>query len=828
MEKEMNDVSLPLEEDGNSSQAASPGLLDRVMSILAPREVNERVAWEREYVCNTHDLGYELMREDGVCKLRDGEYARIVSFEDINYQGALRQVQADIHQHLVELVNSFDVDAGFQWYIETKRYGKQEFNAEMHYKDVPGDDLFNDLRHEQNMILENQISESAYNVRRALYLVIRIQAPNMSKAKNLLDRMISTVEQKLSDIGSECRALSGREWLEVLNHVTNPDDPSGIVSYDDLLAMPGTSTLDLIAPADLTKTKTGFSYGEHFGQVLYLQKFSNSVRDDFLSAIAELPQNTSVSLHVTPIDQADAIELVEGQLLNIKQEKRNYIISHPKTAMLDDEMLPGSLGDNLKAARETRDDLVHYDQKFFAMTIVVLCYDKDPIALESYIEEVKKLGRKFTCRFANFPRQIDGLKACLPLANNESLPERKVMSDALANFVPFTSDELVQSGGMYMGINNISKNHIFYNRKTAIAPNGFILGKPGRGKSFTAKGQIMWTLLTNPDDKVIVLDPEGEYGALCGLLNGTHIKLSSSSDTHVNIFDINENYSDDENSHGDPLELKTDFILSVVNQMAKGLTSLQESIVDRTVAQVYQPYFDSKDKDDIPTLQDFYEALKAQPEEEAVTLATTIERYISGSMRIFNHKTTDDVDMSNRFIVFDIKDLPQNLKALGLLIVLDQTWNFISSGRDSGSSTWFFVDELQLLLDDEGAIEYFDKLYTRSRKWGAIPTGITQNVTRLLATKQTSLMVQNSDYLIILGQSSRDADALAEILELSKNQTNAIKTASVGSGLLIAEKKVIPYTYEVPKELNGVPTKIYRALTTKLTDLFDEAGNKVA
>lgn len=826
METEIEDIEITQAPPAPTPKKST--ILDKIFGSLNPSEGNERLAWEREMNCDTHDLGYELMREDGVCKLRDGVYARIVRFEDVNYQGAQKQIQADIHQHLTELINSFDVDAGFQWYIETRRYGKAEFNAEMHYKDVPGDDLFNDLRHEQNMILENQISESSYNVRRSLYLVIRIAAPNMSKAKNLLDRMISTAEQKFSDIGSSCTALTGREWLELINHVTNPEDTSGVVSYDDLLAMPGTSTLDLVAPPDLTKAKTGFSYGEHFGQVLYLQKYSNSVRDDFLSAIAELPQNTCVSLHVSPIDQADAIELVEGQLLNVKQEKRNYIVAHPKTAMLDDEMLPGSLGDMLKAARETRDDLVHYDQKFFAMTIVVMCYDKDPLLLESYIEEVKKLGRKFTCRFANFPRQIDGLKACLPLANNESLPERKVMSDALANFVPFTSDELVQPGGMYMGINNVSKNHMFYNRKTAVAPNGFILGKPGRGKSFTAKGQIMWTLLTNPEDRVIVLDPEGEYGALCELLNGTMIKLSSASETHVNIFDINENYSDDENSHADPLELKTDFILSVVNQMAKGLTSLQESIVDRTVAQIYQPYFESKEPEDIPTLQDFYETLKNQPEDEAVELATTIERYISGSMRIFNHKTTDDVDMTNRFIVFDIKDLPQNLKALGLLIVLDQTWNFISSGRSSGSSTWFFVDELQLLLDDEGAIEYFDKLYTRSRKWGAIPTGITQNVTRLLSTKQTSLMVQNSDYLIILGQSSRDAEALAEILELSKNQTNAIKTASPGSGLLIAEKKVIPYTYVVPKELNGTPTKMYQALTTKLTDLFDADGNPIS
>lgn len=816
----------------HNEEASKPkkGLLSRLMSFIFgdPSEDNERVRWERESTCDTHDLGFELMREDGICRIAEGVYGTCIQFEDVNYQGARRPIQEEIHTNLVELINSFDVESGFQWFISTRRISKAEFSKDMHYEDVPGEDTFNELRHEQNMILENKISESSYNVRRELYLVLRCETTNMNKAKDVLGRMLNEVEQQFSNIGSDYRVLDGREWLEVINHITNPDDTDGLISYNDLLAMPGTSTIDLIAPPDITKTKTGISYGDYFAKCLYLQKYSNSIRDDFISQIAELPQNTTVSIHVNPIDQADAIELVEGQLLNLKQEKRNYIASHPQTALFDDEMLPGSLGDNLAAANATRDDLLHYNQKFFEISLCVMVYDRDPYALSLAVEEVMKIGRKFTCRFSNLPRQVDGFKSCLPLAHNANLPTRKIMSDALANYVPFTADELIQPGGQYMGQNKLSKNHIFYDRRHAVAPNGFILGKPGRGKSVTAKNQILWALLADPEARVVVLDPEGEYGRLCQMLGGLYLKIDSSSRTFVNPFDITESYSDTEESKADPLEIKTDFIISIIRQMAKNISSLQESIVDRVVGIIYSKYFETHDKNDIPTLQDFYDELVRQPEAEANALAVTIERYITGSMRLFNHKTTDDVDLNNRLVVFDIRDLPKNLKALGLLIVLDQTWNFITSGRSKGAATWFFVDELQLLLNDQGSVDYFDSLYTRSRKWGAIPTGITQNVERLLAIDKTRYMVSNSDFLVILGQSRNDAEALSNLLKLSDSQMANITGAKVAEGLLIADKKIIPYRNEIPKELNGKKTLIYQAVTTKLSDLFEDESDNVA
>lgn len=827
---QQTDLDIEGSEDGQSPQAKVDGkqsLIGRALGFLGLGEedggADPRVTFERGKGDVTGKLGFELMREDGVCRIRKGVYARCMRFEDVNYQAARRETQMEIVKRLQDLCNGADVGEGFQWYISVRRISKREFADEMHYEDVPGEDIFNDLRHEQNAILENQIADGAFNVERELYLVVRAEAPNMGKAKRDLDRICSEMERHLFDIGSQVHMLDGREWLELINRKTNPDEPDGTISYEDLLAQPGSSTLDLVAPPYLAKSSSMFMIGEHYAQVLYVQKYSNSVRDDFISQIAELPYNLSVSVHVTALDQTDSIDLVETRLMDLKQEKRNFVLAHPATAMLDDEMLPGSLGDNIVDCKEQRDDLAG-GQKMFVVKIAVLCHDRSLSELEQAVESVKSVGRRVRYRISPYARQIEGYRACLPVANDDMPQERNINTAALANFVPFTSDELRQPGGQYMGQNILSKNHIFYDRKNAIAPNGFILGKPGRGKSVTAKNTIMWTLLTDPTARVIVLDPEGEYEVICQLLGGQYIYVDAASETYINPMDITEGYSDDDAGHVDPLTLKTDFIISMIKQMARGLTSQEETLVDRSVGQIYSKWFETGDAADMPTLQDLYDSLKSQPEEAAHQLALTIERYIEGSMKIFNHRS--NVDLDNRFVVFGTKNLGKNLSSLGLLILLDQTWNVITQGRQDGSRTWFFVDELQLILDNPEAVRYFDNLWSRARKWYAIPTGITQNVDRLMSNEHTKMMVANSDFLVILGQSHNDAETLAVNLALSDQQFGIIRHAGVGEGLLIADGKVIPFKNEIPKELKGVPTKTYRALTTKPEDLEEmrEAG----
>lgn len=780
----------------------------------------QRMAYERAPGTIKDELGFELMREDGLCRVSKGVYARCIAFDDINYQGARYDSQLEIHGQLMELVNEFDADTAFQWFMATRVISDGEFRESMHYEDVPGEDVLNEFRREQNAILENSIAESTFNAVRTLHVVISVNETCMAKAAPALDRICASVERRLADIDCAPRMLDGREWLEVANRLLNPSDPEGMVSYGDLLAHPGTTTLDLIAPSCLRKTKRGLMVGERHAKVLYVQKYSSTVRDDFLSQMAELSQDTAISVHVTPLDQADSLELVETQLMNLKHEKRNYVLSHPQTAMFDNEMLPGSLGDSITSCVQTRDDMVNGNQKLFMVTIAVMCQADTADGLEHAVEAVQQVARAFTYRLAPAPNQIDALKTCLPFANCSILQERQMPTDPLANLVPFTADELYHAGGQYMGRNMLSKRHIFYDRAHAIAPNGFILGKPGRGKSVTAKNSILWTLMTDPEARVIVLDPEGEYGVLCRELGGQWVKVGAASETHINPLDLSLGYSsEDATTISDPLPLKCDFIVSMVRQMVGSVSSMEETLIDRVAAEIYQPFLASGDPADMPVLTDLYAGLKRQPESQAAALATTIERYVTGTMSVFNHRT--NVDMDSRLIVFDTKELGSNLAPLSLLILLDQAWNTITQGRASGHNTWFYVDELQLIMDNPQACAYFDTLYSRSRKWFAIPTGITQNVTRLLANPNMRLMVQNSDFLMILGQSFQDAQALAEALSLSDTQFRQIRSAGVGEGLLVAERKVIPYRNIIPKEIKGKPTKIYRLMTTKPQDIVE-------
>lgn len=802
------------------------GLLDRLRRRLGlpvePDDPDEsRATFVRPAGTVAEDLGFELMRQDGLARIESGVYARCVRMEDVNYQGARMETQLEIHQQLLELVNEFDATARFQWFANTRLIGREEFSEEMRYKEVPGDDVLNDFRRELNTILEDTIADTSYNVKRELYLVVAVEADCMSKAAPSLDRLVSAVQRRLTDIGSANRVLDGQEWLRAVNRVTNPDDPERMVSYSDLAAHPGARSIDLVCPPFVRKERDGFQMGDYHYRCIYLSKYSNTVRDDFLSQIADLPQNMTISLHVQPLDQADSIDLVETQLLNLKQEKRNYVMQHPQTAMFDDEMLPGTLGDNITTCIQTRDDMVHGNQKHFLLTFVVMCYDKDPDVADASVEAVRQTARAFTCRFDTCSFPIEALKSCLPVANRSIPQERRISSDPLANFVPFASDELYQPGGMYIGRNLQSHRHIFCDRATMTAPNGMILGMPGRGKSFIGKGMICYTLITDRRARVLVLDPEGEFGAFCRALGsdlGEYVKISATSGNHINPLDLSLGYSsEDADTISDPLPFKVDFVISMVSQMAGAITSLEATLVDRACRAIYQRYLETGDPDDMPILEDLYNALVEQPEPQAKHLATTIERYVSGSMSVFNHRT--NVDISKRLVVFDTKDLGANLSALSLLILLDQTWNIITRGRTEGKNTWFFVDELQLILDNEHARKYFDTLYSRARKWGAIPTGITQNVTRLLAVPETRLMVQNSDFLMIMGQSYNDARALAETLSLSDSQFNIIRNATVGQGLLVAEQKVVPFENIVPKELNGKPTKLYKLFTTKLSDL---------
>ncbi|MBO6302531.1 MAG: ATP-binding protein, partial [Ruminiclostridium sp.] len=388
--------------------------------------------------------------------------------------------------------------------------------------------------------------------------------------------------------------------------------------------------------------------------------------------------------------------------------------------------------------------------------------------------------------------------------------KRGLTTSSTAIFVPFTTQELFQGGeALYYGLNALSNNMILCDRKQLKNPNGLILGTPGSGKSFSAKREIANAFLTTRDD-IIICDPEAEYFPLVERLNGQVIKISPTSSQFINPLDINLNYSDEDN----PLALKSDFILSMCELIVggkNGLEPIEKTIIDRCVRMVYREYLNSPDTVEMPILQDLYELILKQTEPEAQRIATALEMYVTGSLNVFNHRT--NVDLNNRLICFDIKELGKQLKKLGMLVVQDAVWNRVTVNRAEHKSTRYYIDEFHLLLKEEQTAAYSCEIWKRFRKWGGIPTGLTQNVKDLLASREIENIFENSDFIYMLNQAGGDRQILAKQLNISPHQLSYVTNSGAGEGLIFFGNIIIPFVDKFPKD-----TELYRIMSTRLEE----------
>ena len=787
------------------------------MKRLLPTEDYPGTLVLRADKCTQDALGYELLCEDGTVKLQQGVYSRVVEFQDASFQAARESEQRDIYENWSELLNTFDNTVHLQVKILCRIIDRDAFRADTFLPPVEGDYAGNRFRRDINQIIESKVAETQQNVERRRLFIVTVEAPTREQASPQLARATEQVMRSLKNMGISSEEVRGNELLRIIDSITNPRDPRGFVSFDDLKVTDdrgtsaiqlGYTTKDLVAPADLTKVDdTHISWNGVTGQALYLQKWAGSVRSDMISSLAELPINQVITLDMTSWEQSRAIETIESMNTDLKVQKSDYVLKHSQTMYITDEMLPTNLQDAMENARDLRDDLVSRDQKMWSLTCTTMTWADSLEECDENSGAIQDVFRRFTCRAVPLVKlQRQGFAAMLPTGRCDIPYVRNLTTAPLAALVPFTSVELMERGGMWMGQNQTSKNFIFYNRRDAVAPNGFILGKPGRGKSVTAKNTILWTLLTDPTAEVIVLDPEREYINVAREMDGEVVQISGDSHTYINPFDL-------ELVEGEqPLAMKVDAIMSMVEMMAKNLSPMQKTLVDRCVSRIYDRYFATHDQRDIPTLIDFYNMLNQQPEPEGRMLAVTIERYVTGQASLFNHPT--NVNTHKRFVVYDIRDCADNMKGLALLILLDQTWNRIVRNRERHVRTWVFIDEMQLLFEND-AISYFDQLWTRSRKYGAIPTGITQNIERIINNEKSRLMLANSDFLVLLGQSASDAAALGEVIKLSERQVAMMRNAGPGEGLLVAGGKIIPFENRIPTD-----SAIYRMVTTKLDDLI--------
>ena len=752
------------------------------------------------------------MFQDGICEVETGLYSKCIKISDINYRIADRDEKVSTFTKYSEVLNYCDPSVFLQISIINRRIDKELFEKTM-LCELTGDEL-DKHRIEMNSMLESKALEGDNGMLREKYVTFSTYASTYQTAIPALERLETDISDLFKTVGCEIKKMSGHERLLLIHDINYPDAKLPW-TYENLV-YDSLTTKDAVAPTsyNFKDNKSQFEMGDITGQVLYVKDLPADLADDLISVISDLPIDLTITLHINSEEQDKAFSLVKQKISFMEQQK----IDEQKKAQkagYDVDMIPYELKYSLAEAQELLDDLQNKNQRMFKLTVLIYTFSNDYDTLLENVYRIMATARKKNCKIAKLDYlQEEGINSTYPIGKNHMPIQRTLTTASTAIFIPFTTQELFQKGGNYYGMNSLSGKPIFFDRKTLKTPTGMILGTPGSGKSFAGKREIENILLTDPNSEVIVIDPEREFTLLAEGFDGVVVNISASSEQHINPMDITMDYSGEK----EPLTLKSDFILTICELLIggrEGLSGAQRSIISRACMITYQPYFSNSKKNKMPTLKDFYNTIKQQPEPEAQAIALDLELYIEGTLSTFAFPT--NVDTQKRFIVFDVRDLGKQLRTFGMLVVLDQIWNRITLNRAEGKRTWIFIDEIQLLFQNDQSANFIMEmfaLWARARKWGAIPTGITQNVETLLLSDLARRMLSNSEFIMMLNQSASDRYELADLLKISPEQLKYVTNSEPGHGLLRAGSALVPFKDDFPKNTN-----LYRMMTTKIEEV---------
>lgn len=751
-------------------------------------------------------IAYKEMARDGICRVKDKCYSKTIRFSDINYQLAQNEDKNAIFENWCDFLNYFDSSIHFQLSFINHKSSMKEFEKVVRIR--PANDDFDEIRMEYAQMLKRQLAKGNNGLVKSKYITFSIEADSIREAKPKLERIESDILNNFKILGVPAVSLNGTERLQILYETFNPEETSDFrFDYDSMLRT-GLTTKDYVAPTSFVfKDGKTFQMGNTLGAVSFLQILAPELTDKMLAEFLDMDKNLIVNLHVQSVDQLKAIKLVKSKVTDINRMK----IEEQKKAVrsgYDMDIIPSDLNTYGGEAKRLLEDLQSRNERMFLVTVLFLNTARTKQELDNAVLQTAGIAQKYNCMLRRLDyQQEEGLMSSVPLGVNHIPIRRALTTTSTAIFVPFTTQELFMEGeSLYYGLNALSNNMIMVDRKKLKNPNGLILGTPGSGKSFAAKREITNAFFVTQDD-IIIGDPEGEYYPLVHALGGQVIHISPTSKDYINPMDINMDYSDDDN----PLGVKSDFILSLCELIMgsrNGIEAEEKSVIDRCLPLVYQKYFSDPIPENMPVLGDLYNCLRAQKEPQAQRIATALEIYVNGSLNVFNHRT--NVELNNRIVCFDIKELGKQLKKLGMLVVQDQVWNRVTINRGSRKSTRYYIDEFHLLLKEEQTAAYSVEIWKRFRKWGGIPTGITQNIKDLLASREIENIFENSDFILMLNQAAGDRQILAKQLNISPYQLSYVTNSGEGEGLLFYGSTIIPFKDKFDKSL-----KLYSLMTTK-------------
>ena len=759
-------------------------------------------------------IPYVRMLPDGVCQLPGGLYTKTVEYEDINYSVASTEDQTAIFSGWSSFLNYFDSSLPFQLsFINRRSHSRSRYKV-----NIPqAEDDFNSVRAEFTGMLKNQFARSNNGIERSKYITFGIPAESLDEARPRLERVEADVMSNFKRLGVPSEPMDGRARLALLHGQMHPGSREPFrFSWGDI-AKTGLGTKDFIAPDSFDfRQPRLFRMGQYWGAASYLQILASELSDKLLAEILELDAEMTVTLHIQTVDQLKAIKTIKGKISDIgkmKVEEQRKAVR----AGYDPDILPPDLITFSKDAAELLADLQSRNERMFLLTFTVVNLAPTRQRLENDIFTVGGIAQKYNCTLKRLDwQQEQGFVSSLALGGNEVEIQRGMTTSSTAVFIPFMTRELRMAGpSLYYGMNALSHNVIMADRKKLKSANGLYLGSTGSGKSFAAKRELLNVFLTIPQDRIIIVDPMGEYAPLVRRLGGQVIEIAPDSPNHINPMDIQMGGNDEDS----PLSMKADFLLSLCELVVggkEGLQPIEKTVIDRCVRLVYRDLALGVGDGRMPLLQDLYEELLKQPEPEARRVATALELYCTGSLNLFNHPTNVKTDC--RVVCIVLKGMGDNLRKIAMHVTNEFVNSSVNTNYQSGISTWCYFDEFHVLLRDQLTASYFVSIWQMLRKRGCVPSALTQNVKHLLASPEIQNILDNTDFMILLSQAQSDRAILAKQLGISEHQLSYITHSNSGEGLLFYGNVTIPFMDRFPRG------EIYDLLTTRPEDLKDGAA----
>lgn len=771
-------------------------------------------------------IPYLGVYENGIFQNDENTYSKVYKIPDMNFLIEDTERQKEIFGNFMELLSSFGPEVHVQQVIFNKTIKPAELESKVLMKTQ--NDKLNEYREEMNEMLIDKMAKASNNIIHEKYFVLSVEADDIVTAKatfERLDREISAGFERVTK--TTTKPLTLIERLSLMYDIYNMD--SNVPFYrrtkmkkDNIMESfnmrhiqkMGLTSKDVIGPSALTFERDYMIIGTTYARAMMVSNLPSFLRGDILTELSNMPFNMLTSVHYRALPQSKAITLLKNKLVDVNAN----VVTLQKKASRNGYSVDVISPEIKQASQEVESlmgDLTQDNQKLFYTTITAVIFAKTKEELDENTKLFQATAERFVCQAMILATQQEaGLTTALPLGRNKLKVERLLNSRAAAIFLPFGVKELWQDDGMYYGLNGVSKQMILYNRSSAINGNGCIFGVPGSGKSFSAKREIVNVLL-HTDDDVFVIDPENEYAGLAKLFYGSSIRIAPGSDVHINPMDMGLDYSAEGD---DPITMKADFIASIC-EAATGsrypLTPIQKSVIDRCVKNVYREYIrtlraegKSEDAKIVPTLRDFYEEVKLQPEPEAHNLALALEKFVEGTQNSFAFRT--NVNVNNRFTIYNIKDIGTGMKSIGLQVCLDNIWNKMIANYKKGKRTWLYCDEFHLLTQTEISAKYTQQIWRRARKWNGIPTGITQQVEDMMKTEEGRAIIGNSEFVMMLSMNAYGRAQMQQMYNLTDAEMEYITSSGSGHGLIYNGKDIISFVDEFPKD-----TKLYNAMTTK-------------